>query len=152
MLAMTANATNTQTCVVCNGSFHPGQMLYGARGHICMGCENEKEQQRSIYRGVWLTVAGGPALAIMGMSAGIILALLHPVVAAVAFMGFGIAVIVHAVRAVMLAISLMRDYAEIKVGPLEKGALFLSAALSAAWGASLGLIGLMIGLGWLATM
>ena len=150
MATMTA-AAGFEPCVVCQKSYHSNELLYGARGMICPACESDLRIEQNFRKGVWMTVFGGPILAFSGTSFGCAMSLFGMVGPMLMF-GFGIAALLGGFRSLMVAISSLRQDADMELGGLEKGALFASAAVSTLWGGGLFLFGGLSLLAWIVTL
>lgn len=122
-------------------------MILSARGMVCPECALARESDIALFRGIWLTILGGPVLGAGITIVGLVVAVCSGVGGAAVYAVGGVLVLGHAIRATMLLMSLRTDYADLEVKPVHQAGLFIAALLSASWGLGLLAMGL-----WMAVL
>jgi hypothetical protein len=146
MYAMTAGSSAFSACATCGVSHPTSTMLFGAGGHVCPQCDADASEKAWLRTGIQRTILGGPAIAFSGTGLSCVASLVLGPIAPLLWLGFGAACFVHAVRGVLLAVSLIRENADRQVSTLSKALLFASAGFTAAWGTvllGLGTVGML---------
>lgn len=125
------------TCISCNKDFPDSRMILSGRGPVCVDCSAAKENDSSLFRGIWLTVISGPSLAVTATSLGCLFAVCSGIGGPVVYAIGGLAVIANAIRSLSLVYSLSTDYSDLAVSPIAKGSLVVSSVVSGLWGVAL---------------
>lgn len=124
-------------CVACATEWDEDRMIHSARGLVCPECALARESDIALFRGIWMTILGGPVLGAGITMAGLLVALCSGAGGAAVYALGGILVLGHAVRAGMLLVSLRTDYSDLDVKAVHQGGLLIAALLSGTWGITL---------------